>query len=180
MGYDRYQAPLTTGRFLRGLSLFILLAGSAVSARSEASLQGRVSSLDPGAGRLELSGVRVVISNAVILTETDTVLRVGDLKTGDRVDIRGAFVAPGVLAATRVQRTLRDSDRLQGRNERTDAAARTLAVGGITIKVPVNARIEDAGAHALPLEQCATNQVLICTGAWTGTNEFTASAITIP
>lgn len=159
-------------------ALVMMLGAGALSA--EIVLQGRVSALDPVAAKLDVAGVRVVATNAAMLSETDAAISVVDFKVGDRVEVRGVIAAAAapVLSASRVQRTLADGDRLKGRVERSDAANRVFLIGGITVKVPVNARVEDAQLRALPIEQCSTNHVLSCSGTWTGTNEFTATAIT--
>lgn len=158
------------------LTLGLLLAVPGL-AGAEDEIHGNVTALDAPAARLEMSGVTVAASNALVQSESQAALKLADLKIGDRVEVYGAFAARGVLAAARIRRTLRGGDKIRGRNERTDAANRALTIGGITVKVPVNARLEDSNSRVLPLEQFSTNRVLECVGTWTGTNEFTATQV---
>ncbi len=145
----------------------------------EVIMQGKISLLNLTDGALDISGVNIALTNAAVMDETGAVIQQAELKVGDRVTINATSTAQGRLTAVQIRKTLRDNDALQGRNERTDAAARAFTIAGITVKAPLNARIEDAEARAVPLEQCPTNSVLACSGSWTGPCEFTATSVAL-
>ena len=53
----------------------------------------------------------------------------------------------------------------------------TLTVGGVTVRVPEGARIEDRRDAAIPFEKLSADSRVECEGNWGGAREFTASKV---
>ncbi|MDD5556876.1 MAG: DUF5666 domain-containing protein [bacterium] len=143
------------------------------------SVQGRITLIDPAAGILEISGVRIIAKDAVVENLADQRVTLADLKAGDSVDVDGSFSGPGEMTAVKIEQEVSVTDEVEGKIAAVDAAGGTITIGGVTVKVPAGAVIEDGNDMPTALEQLKTGSRVDCEGTWTGDRELTAVKIEI-
>lgn len=155
----------------------VILAVSSACADDE--IAGKISALDAAAGTLEISGVKITCKAAVVRSAMGKPCSLSDLKAGESVDAEGTFSGPGEMTASEIEQELTVKDQAKGTIVSTDAAARTLAISGITVKVPEGARIEVRGNAGVGFAGIRPGARAECEGKWTGRRELTASEVDI-
>lgn len=148
-----------------------------LAAAGRDELRGRIAAVDSAAETIEVSGVKILARGAVIEDEQDRRIPLADLKAGDGIEVDGAFNAAGELAATKIERDSSPGGKIEGAVSAADAAARTITVGGVAVRVPEGARIEDRRDAAIPFEKLSADSRVECEGNWGGAREFTASKV---
>jgi hypothetical protein len=148
-------------------------------AYADDEIKGEVTALDSAAGILEISGVKINAKDAVVKNVMDKHCALTDLKVGDSVDIEGTFSGPAEMTAREIEKELMVTDEVKGTLAAVDAAARTLTISGITVKVPQSARLEGDEDVAIQFGQITAGTHAECEGKWTGSKELTASKIDV-
>jgi hypothetical protein len=105
--------------------------GVARQVSSALELRGPVAAVDPVGGSFEVMGTRVSLDDATVW---GNVTGLADLAPGTPVQVWGLPADPGVLRATRVERTAADAAPVvTGAVQQLDPASRTLVLGGLTV-----------------------------------------------
>ena len=105
--------------------------GVARQVSSALELRGPVASVDPVGGSFEVMGTRVSLDDATVW---GNVTGLADLAPGTPVQVWGLPADPGVLRATRVERTEANAAPVvTGAVQQLDPASRTLVLGGLTV-----------------------------------------------
>ncbi|MDD5555726.1 MAG: DUF5666 domain-containing protein [bacterium] len=151
-----------------------LLAGAAAA---DDEIKGRITAIDPPAGRIEISGVAVDASGAKVRTLARIPARLSDLRIGNLVEAEGAFTGPGAFRARRVQRELGRDGEIEGTIERVDSNPTAVVIGGVAVAVPPEAVVIDPRHLLSARERLAPGARVSCSGTWTGPLAFTARTV---
>ena len=161
---------------LFGVCLTVLLVATAAHAVDE--LSGIIATIDPSAGTLEVSGVKITTKDAKV----EGVIMPSNLtkfKKGDKVQAQGAFSGPLQMRADKIEKKIIRHYEIDARLEEVDVKSRILKISGITIPVPEGIMIEDAEDAPTTIDKLAAGQMIEVEGKWTGIGEFTADKIEI-
>ena len=105
--------------------------GVARQVSSALELRGPVAAVDPAGGSFEVMGTRVSLDDATVW---GNLTGLADLAPGATVQVWGLPADPGVLRATRVERTAANAAPVvTGAVQQLDTASRTLVLGGLTV-----------------------------------------------
>lgn len=157
------------------IGIFLLLA----TANADDEIHGKITAIDAAGGAIEVSGVKIIAKNAKIENLNDAICALADLKVGDSVEVDGIFTGPGEMTASKIEQEGVVQDKVEGRLEAVDSAARTLTISGIKVKVPAGAFLEGKKDMPITLEQLTVGTRVECKGTWTGPGELTASKIEV-
>lgn len=161
---------------LCGICLATLLLATA--AHAGARVDGKITAIDAEKGTLEISGVTVITKDAK-LWDLIFPSRLSRLRVGWGVEATGEFTGPRELTAKQLVAKYFRHYEIQAKVDAVDAQARTLAISGITVKVPADCTIEDENGDAMPLEKLPVGRKMEVEGNWTGPAEFTCYSIEV-
>ena len=149
---------------------FFLAAGLA----SADKISGRVDSVDPEAGALEISGVKVSVREGGLEKGS---LKLPAIKTGDRLEVGGAFTGPGKMAATEIERESGPNDVIEGTVSEQDDYALTVIVGGVTVYLRPETEIRDTGGKGTVFDSLVPGARVECEGSWGAPMAFQAKKV---
>jgi hypothetical protein len=101
------------------------------------------------------------------------------LHTGWGMEAVGKFTGPRQFTATSVVAKYFRHYEIQAKPDAVDAAARTLSVSGITVKVPADCKIEDEHGDTILIDKVPVGRMMEIEGDWTGPGEFTCYSIEV-
>ena len=130
--------------------------GKAIRIEREGELEGRVSAVDPAAGRFIVMGQTVVVSAA---TTYDGLSGIGALNVGAEVEVDGNTNAAGVIEATRLElKSANDINKrfIAGVIKGLDSAARSFTIWNVTVTY---------GTAIVPTLPLADGQAVLVRGA---------------
>ena len=139
--------------------------------------EGAVESVNVAAGTFQVAGIEVDAKAASLFGEADVPIQLKDLETGKFVSVTGDLV-DGKIKAHRINKQWRGRDSIKGIVEKADANNGKLVIGGVTVKVKADTRIEnDDDDKRLKLEDIKPGAEINVHGTWTGKKEMTAKKI---
>ncbi len=164
---------------MKGVAWFtvVFLLHSVVCVAGE--IKGRIGALDVEAGTLEISGVKIIATKAIIKNSIGMAREISQLRVGDRVEVDGVFTGPGEMLATEIEGAIFQGDQLEGKLQRVDGERRTLLIGGIIITVARDARIRGEDGTVISINDLAVGEPLECRGRWSGSRSFSSSRVEV-
>lgn len=160
---------------LYGAAMLLLIA----SACAGDEIWGRVTGVDAEGALMEVSGVTIIARSAVIRDIDGLPAALEKFKRGDFARVRGTFSAPGAMIATEIRKQPIERGRIIGAISAVSDVERTITIGGITIKVPVDARLRDESRSGAAPEGISPGRRAECRGYWTAARDFVAKRITL-
>ena len=157
------------------LSLFFIFTATC----NADEIIGSVREVSAVENTINISGVVVLVQKARIENEFDQLINLSGIAAGDYVSVEGAFAGHAQMRAMKIERRYPEQDKIKGRIESVNAAARELVIGGITIDVPENAWLVDAVGSGIRMDKIKPNYYAECTGTWAGEASFTANRINL-
>lgn len=162
---------------MRTLLFSVMLSVAVSGAYGITEINGEIASVDIENGSLEISGVKIGAGEAEIKDIADNPIKLFELKPGKRVEVTGISNGPGQLRAMQIKEAPGTSDRIEGKIDKADKSAKTIIVGGLTVKVQMDTVLKDQLNKMIKFKELVTGSIVGCGGNWTGPNQFTAKRI---
>lgn len=138
----------------------------AAAAHAEQRIDGKITAIDAEKGTLEISGVTVITKDAKVW-DLCIPTALSHLKVGWGAEATGKFTGPREFTARMLVAKWFRHYEIQSKIDAVDAQARTLALSGITVKVPADCKIEDENGDAMPIEKLPVGRMMEIEGDWT-------------
>ncbi len=152
-----------------------LILISAVAGADEIS--GRIDTTDLIGKNFEISGINISASGAAITNEMLEQIEFSELKLRQRVEVTGSLGGSGSMRATKIKKVFAGYDKVNGMISNVSGPTNVITVGGIKIKVPANAIVEDQQDRQIKFENLVPGNVVNCKGLWTGPRQLMARKV---
>ena len=161
---------------MRPLILILSMLTTVTGASLADQINGRIKAINLNDKTIEISGVEVIADGASVQGEAGSSIVLSDLDINHRVEVTGSL-GNGRMWAKKIQKVSAGYDKVAGNVSSVNGNAKKINIGGIDVKVPNNATLEDSQDSPITFDKLIPGNVVQCKGLWTGPREFMSRSV---
>jgi hypothetical protein len=155
----------------------VILGVLSVTAWADNELRGNILDIDFEGKAINVEGVKVDTSKAMIKTPYEGLPGLKGLRVGDNVEVEGMFSGDKRMMASKVEKKMLKHGKVEGKLDAINKADRTLTVSGIKISMLPNVKIKGVDDKPATFESLKTDLPVECEGKWISLGELAAHKV---